>query len=181
MELVRSHDLTIFVVTETRIQGEAAKRVISSLPFAGRSIVDPIGFSGELWMLWKLNAFILDIIKKDEQEIQAMVKVRHSNFSWLFSGIYASPKFSKRLFLSNNLIEVSDRLNLPWLLAGDFNEILRPIDKIGGRNINWNRAKFYNNCMDHYNLIDLGFSGPRHTWSNHREDGSLILIRIDRA
>ena len=35
--------------------------------------------------------------------------------------------------------------------------------------------------MDDYHMMDLGFSGPKFTWSNKREIGDLIQCRLDRC
>lgn len=66
------------------------------------------------------------------------------------------------------------------MMAGDFNEVLRANEKFGGNPVNRRRAEALNECLDNCNMLDLGFSGPRHTWTNLR-DGNLILERIDRA
>ena len=34
---------------------------------------------------------------------------------------------------------------------------------------------------DHCNLLDLGFSGPKFTWTNKRDIGNLIQERLDRC
>ncbi|XP_023889031.1 uncharacterized protein LOC112001096 [Quercus suber] len=67
------------------------------------------------------------------------------------------------------------------LLLGDFNEVLSSEDKFGGRNINLNRALDFKECLDSCSLLDLGFSGPKFTWSNLRQVSDLILDRIDRC
>ena len=70
---------------------------------------------------------------------------------------------------------------MPWLLLGDFNEVLNSEDKFGGRSINLNRALDFKECLDTCSLLDLGFSGPKFTWSNLRQVPDLILERIDRS
>ena len=63
----------------------------------------------------------------------------------------------------SNLAKVAQLHNLPWLMLGDFNEVLCGKDKFGGRRINLNRALEFKDCLDAYNLLDLGFSGPKFT------------------
>ncbi|KAK9986163.1 hypothetical protein SO802_031114 [Lithocarpus litseifolius] len=66
-------------------------------------------------------------------------------------------------------------------MLGDFSEVLIGDDKFGGRHININRALEFKDCVDTYNFLDLGFSGPKFTWSNKRQVSNLILERIDRC
>ncbi|XP_075669007.1 uncharacterized protein LOC142638831 [Castanea sativa] len=67
------------------------------------------------------------------------------------------------------------------LFLGDFNEILCENDKLGGRQMNLNRALDFKSCLDDCNFLDLGFSGPKFTWLNRRQISDLILERIDRC
>ena len=71
--------------------------------------------------------------------------------------------------------------SLPWMIADDFNEILLGEDKYGGRVVNTARALRFQECLNNCGMIDLGFSGPRYTWSNHHPLSHLIQERIDRA
>ena len=87
----------------------------------------------------------------------------------------------KGKILWSNLSQVAQLHNIPWLLLGDFNEVLTGEDKFGGKSINLNRALDFKDCLDTCNLLDLGFSGPKYTWSNWRQLTDLILERIDRC
>ena len=65
-----------------------------------------------------------------------MVKVCVSNHLWLLSSIYASSTFEERKLLSNNLAFAVDLHQLPWLMLGDFNEMLSCHDKFRGNPLN---------------------------------------------
>uniref|UniRef100_M1DXE2 Retrotransposon protein, unclassified n=1 Tax=Solanum tuberosum TaxID=4113 RepID=M1DXE2_SOLTU len=45
------------------------------------------------------------------------------------------------------------------------------------------RSNLFRQCLDHYNLIDLGFKGCKYTWTNKRYKNrhDLILERLDRC
>lgn len=124
------------------------------------------------------DVFVLSAM---EQEIHASVKLSNSNLSWFISSVYASPCIVKRRILWSNLSKVASLHSLPWLLLRDFNEILSEEDKFKGGNINLNRAIEFKKCINAYNLMDLGFSNPKYTWSNLRQILDLILDRIDRC
>ncbi|KAK4577430.1 hypothetical protein RGQ29_027791 [Quercus rubra] len=66
-------------------------------------------------------------------------------------------------------------------MIGDFNEVLCDDDKFGGNHVNLNRALEFKDCLDKCNVVDLGFAGPKFTWTNRRPILSLILERIDRC
>ena len=66
-------------------------------------------------------------------------------------------------------------------MLGDFNEVLYAEDKFGGNHVNLNRALEFKDCLDECNMLDLGFAGPKFTWTNCRPISNLILERIDRC
>lgn len=70
--------------------------------------------------------------------------------------------------------------NKPWIITGDFNEGLADEDKFGGRRVDMNRSLISKDYLDACNVVDLGFSGPRFTWSNLRVVDSVIQERLDR-
>ena len=180
-DLVNRHSPAVLIITETRIGGDRAKEITSRLPFDGVIIADTIGFAGGIWLLWNSDRVDVAQLACTEQEIHATVKVRSSNLSWLISSIYASPRVAERKFLWSNLVHTASLHHLPWLLLGDFNEVLCSDDKFGGLPVNFSRAFNFKYCLDTCGMIDLGFHGPRFTWSNLRELSDLIQERLDRC
>ncbi|KAL0013396.1 hypothetical protein SO802_000465 [Lithocarpus litseifolius] len=98
---------------------------------------------------------------------------------------YPPPKlipntFTQRQVLWENLSKAADLHNKPWIIAGDFNEPLADEDKFGGRPVSINRSLLFKDCLDKCNMVDMGFNGPKFTWTNRREINNLIQERIDR-
>ena len=120
------------------------------------------------------------LLSSTKQEIHAVVKVLNSNSSWLFTAIYASPRSAERHFLWNNSNKVAELHDMPWVIAGDFNETLTAEDKFGDRAVGVNSSLRFKEYLDNCNMIDIGFSGPRFTWTNKREVQALIQVRLDR-
>lgn len=132
LEMMINHQSSIMVITETRVGGDRAERIIAELPFDGFYTTDTIGYAGGLWLLWKKEEAEISVLSSTEQEIHATVKVRSSNLTWIISPVYASPRLSERKILWSNLTTVAQLHNLPWLVLGDFNAVLCGEDKYGG-------------------------------------------------
>ena len=180
-EMAINHRPSIMVVMETRVEGDRARKIIEGLPFDGYITTDCVGYAGGFWMLWKTKDVEVSHLSSTEQEIRASIKVHSSNLTSLISAIYASPRLAERRILWNNLKTIAQLHNLPWLMLGDFNEVLCGEDKFGGNQVNLNRALEFKECLDECNMLDLGFAGPKYTWKNCRPITSLILERIDRC
>ena len=131
-------------------------------------------------MLWNTNKVDILSLANTKQEIHIVVKVQNSNSNWLFTAVYASLRSAKRHILWNNLMKVAELHNMPWIIAEDFNEPLMEDDKFGGRVVSVSRSLLFKECLNKCSMIDIGFSGPRLTWTNKREEQALIQERIDR-
>lgn len=51
--LLFMHKPNIVIITEPRISGQRASQVINGIGYDGFEVVDPIGFSGGIWLLWR--------------------------------------------------------------------------------------------------------------------------------
>ncbi|KAL0012862.1 hypothetical protein SO802_007970 [Lithocarpus litseifolius] len=181
LDLVAQHSPIVLVITETRLSGAKADEIIEGLPFDGAAVADTIGFAGGIWMLWRSDLVQMEVLAATEQEIHALIRVRSQTFNWLISAIYASPRFAERCVLWENLKMLAALHNLPWAIMGDFNEVISEEEKSGGNPVVPRRVNAILDCMDTCQMMDLGFSGPKFTWSNKRELGNLIQCRLDRC
>ena len=71
--------------------------------------------------------------------------------------------------------------DLPWLCIGDFNELLETSNKEGGLDRPHGLLENFRNTLDDYDLEDMGFLGPRFTWSNKRGGNSHVQEHIDKG
>ncbi|XP_028071512.1 uncharacterized protein LOC114273895 [Camellia sinensis] len=176
---MEEHHPHFVVITETQVGGDQGINICKSLGFPNFHVAEPVGFAGGIWLLWNSLEIHCDVLSVTQQEIHACIQVLSQPSSWLFSSIYASPRFNLRKLLWENLKFFANSHHLPWLLMRDFNEILTSTEKFGGQPIDTRRALLFKDCLDHCGLIDMGFSGPRFTWNNCRQSGCFISERLD--
>ena len=62
------------------------------------------------------------------------------------------------------LKNLSSSSPLPWLCAGDFNEIAKSHEKLGGRVRPKNQMKEFREALEVCCLADLGYRGAKYTW-----------------
>ncbi|MCI06146.1 hypothetical protein A2U01_0027202, partial [Trifolium medium] len=66
----------------------------------------------------------------------------------------------------------------PWLLAGDFNDIMSQDEKQGGALVNFRRCRLFQERVNDCKLLDLGAVGSKFTWRGPiYEDGVRIFER----
>ena len=128
------------ILTETKVSGSRAKDISNRLPFDRAFHANNFGFSCGIWVLWDSTQAELSFLSSIEQEIHSIVKDFSTNSSWLLSAIYASPRYAERQLLWDNFSMVPGLHSLPWVIAGDFNEMLSGDEKFGGNPISISRA-----------------------------------------
>ena len=69
---------------------------------------------------------------------------------------------------------------MPWVVYGDFNEILHPNGKLGWRERVANQIRNFRDVLSRCGLVDLGFVGQKYTWCNGRHGEHRTLLRLDR-
>ncbi|GKV08919.1 hypothetical protein SLEP1_g20489 [Rubroshorea leprosula] len=182
LELKRIHSPAIMLIMETKLNGERAHTLASRI-FPDCHVVDSDGLAGGLWLLWDVNKVNIDIVFSSSQAIHAVVKVCNhsviSNSDWFFSGVYGRPHFDIRSLLWHELSDMAKHVNIPWIIAGDFNDVTEQGEKFGGNPINQLRVNAYLSCMSDCGMMDMGYVGGKYTWVNMR-NSRIIRERLDR-
>lgn len=61
-----NHNPVIMVITETRVGGDRAAKIITDLPFDGFITTETIGYAGGLWILWIKEEADIDLLVATE-------------------------------------------------------------------------------------------------------------------
>lgn len=105
------------------------------------------------------------------------MKNEYGNPIWKFTGFYGHPDSARR-WESWALLQHLETLQpLPWLCAGDFNEILDNTDEEEANIRRESQINGFRTALEDCQLCDLGYTGSRFTWSNKRTmDPSLRTL-----
>ncbi|KAK2640629.1 hypothetical protein Ddye_028424 [Dipteronia dyeriana] len=111
-----------------------------------------------------------------EHTITAVVVEK--NKAWVITFVYASPSIAIRRVLWEYLTTIQNCFKGPWVVMGDFNEIINSSEKRGGRKC-FSKTGF-EGCINSNLLIDIGFVAKKFTWMTRRGFGEDIWERLDR-
>ncbi|KAL5766928.1 hypothetical protein ACOSP7_017545 [Xanthoceras sorbifolium] len=100
---------------------------------------------------------------------------------WRFTGFYGKPKQVNRRLSWTLLCKLGGLFSLPWLVGGDFNEIVSDVEKIRGSFRGVTAMNDFRSAIDDCCLIDMGFQGNCFTWSNRQLFDQCIQERLDRS
>jgi len=141
--------------------------------------VSRVSHGGGLVLFWKRD-LNLSLESSSLNHIDVLINKERGNV-WRFTGFYGAPETHNRIESWNLLKDLHKRFNVPWLCAGDFNELLKSNEKQGGRLRPYWQMQQFREALDACRLLDLGFVGQKFTWVKHFANGDVVWERLDRA
>lgn len=172
-----SFSLDVLFLIETKNSDDIIRDVGAQLGFDYVRCVSPRGIGGGLALFWNKE---VDIVFNAMDDRMIDCKINNKDGFMYFSCIYGHPICSLRKHLWEKLQRIATTRLGPWLLCGDFNEVLRPEEKIGGRPREpWSLVDF-NQMVNVCRLQDLPFTGNNMTWIGKRK-GYSIQSWLDRG
>ncbi|XP_060182557.1 uncharacterized protein LOC132612273 [Lycium barbarum] len=136
--------------------------------------------NGKIWFFW-ISGFNVTVVVDDEQQITVKVTNNTNDEVFYFTFVYAKSKHPLRTSLWESLRNCISMINGPWCINGDFNVIMSPDEKKGGKPHRMEKSWDFITCMDDCGMVDAGFTGLRFTWCNTRGKPHRIWKRLDRV
>ena len=122
--------------------------------------------------IWK-SSINLTVVGSSKYYIHAIIN-KDSDNEWRLTSFYGELETTRRTKAWDQLRYLNSQSNTPWLCVGDFNEIIRQDEKVGGGIRPHNQMQLFREVIDECGFMDLGYVGPTFTWARHFENGSSI-------
>ncbi|KAL0014214.1 hypothetical protein SO802_001283 [Lithocarpus litseifolius] len=177
--MVRAKDPSVVFLAETWADEARLKDVKRKIQFEHMFVSPRNNRGGGLVLFWRESVDI-SVEGCDKNHIDTIINKNKEN-EWRFTGFYGEPDTQKRVESWNLLRDLNQKFRLPWLCAGDFNELVRSNEKLGGNRRSNNQMQLFRDAIDACGFIDLGYWGSKFTWSKHYRNGFSIWERLDRA
>ncbi|CAM8939724.1 unnamed protein product [Rhodiola kirilowii] len=176
-DAIRAYSPQMVCLLETKRREVDRDWIQWKLGFCNCLMVGCRGLSGGLAMLWE-DDLDVSLLSYSKNHIDVVVRSQKEFRLTLF---YGEPAVSNRVNGWALLRRLNEVRGLPWVVIGDFNEILCSSEVQGGRGRqNWQMENF-RSVLNDCNLNDLGFSGYPFTFSNRRSGDAEVRARLDRA
>ena len=170
-------------VIETHVKQPKDRKFIDAL-LPGWSFEENYAFSelGKIWVVWHPSVQVV-LIGKSLQMITCEVMLPGS-LSWIvISVVYAADDDASRMELWKEIVDLSESQvigNRPWLLLGDFNQVLHPQEHSIPASLNVDRKmRNFRNCLMDAELSDLVYKGNTFTWWN-KSKTRPVAKKLDR-
>ncbi|KAL6228116.1 hypothetical protein ACLB2K_002070 [Fragaria x ananassa] len=126
-------------------------------------------------LLW-MNDMPVNIQTYSARHIDVTIGAQGSPKEWRLSGIYGYARTGDRGRTWELMRRLARQSSLPWLLVGDFNEILANSEKVGGAPRRLAQMQAFRETLMDCALLDMGYSGSPFTWADHQ-----TKERLDRS
>ena len=121
-EITRKNLLDISCLSETKQQDDYVRDQGVELGMSNQVIVSPDGLSGGLVVFWKSSVHV-SLCFRNPNLVDLYVESNEGDF--FLSFVYGHPNPSHRNHLWERLERLhTHRTGIPWLIMGDFNEII---------------------------------------------------------
>ena len=161
-DLIQAQDPAAMFIAKTWLDEARLKSLLKNCDLDQKFMVSKVTKGGGLALLWKSD-FDVSVVASSLNFIDAMINAGKEN-SWRFTGFYGCLETNRHQDSWNMLKNLSSSSSLPWLCAGDFNEIAKSHEKLGGRARPENQMKEFREALDICCLADLGYRGVKYTW-----------------
>ena len=125
--LIRKSSPSLVFISETKLAGRAALVIKERVGFSSSIQVDSTGRSGGLLLMWNDD---LEVSLKSFSSHHIDIDVTDGRgLQWRYTGVYGEPIRGQRWQFWELLRRLQMVNSLPWLVSGDFNEIVSLIEK----------------------------------------------------
>ncbi|KAL0799496.1 hypothetical protein Bca101_054671 [Brassica carinata] len=162
---------------ETKNDDEFINSKLQSLRYLHYFSVPPTGLSGGLSLFWNDDS---DITILDSSPNLIDTRIVFKGVTSHVSFIYGAPVVANRAEVWQKITDVGQGRDTPWLLTGDFNDILCNAEKVGGPTRPEGSFTAFRSFVAQNGLWDLKHSGEQLSWRGNRHT-HFIRSRLDRS
>ncbi|KAL4347289.1 hypothetical protein GQ457_17G007720 [Hibiscus cannabinus] len=175
-DFVAQHTPALVFLCETRLRNSSSSRIKASLGMEGCFTVDFGNGCNGLMLLWN-NEINVNLLSYSATHIDAAVDSPTGSFRFTgFHGYYTESMKHLNWSLFDRLRQAS---SLPWLIGGDFNELLFHSEKEGGRRNPRALIDNFRECLHRNDLFDCKPSSGWFTFTYNNGSHGTIRERLD--
>ncbi|XP_023881645.1 uncharacterized protein LOC111994021 [Quercus suber] len=179
-KFVKEEDPNLVFLMETKFKLTEMEGIKRKIERQHGLVVPSQNRGGGIALLWK-NTLQVEPLTYSQRHMDVIVIEGGGRKRWRFTGFYGNPEMCKREESLNLIRNLSKRCDLPWVIMGDFNEIIHANEKEGGNARPEGQMKLFRDTINSCELRDLGYYGSDFTWSHRLGTKGWVRERLDRA
>lgn len=129
LDIQKCYKPDVFFLSETHLSRVKAEKLRKHLGCDQLIIHESDGRGGGLVLLWR-NDLTIREVEVTPNYIDVIIQ---DGVEWRLTGIYGEPRWDQKERTWAALRSIKSNVNEPWIVIGDFNEILYNHEKEGGQ------------------------------------------------
>ncbi|KAM7255196.1 hypothetical protein ACFE04_020437 [Oxalis oulophora] len=173
--LLRKERPNLVFLFETKRSVAEMEFLKGKLGFGYGFMVAAVGRRGGIACLWNTDVSV-NVLSFSISHIDVSV-----DGLWRCTGFYGNPVVCRRNQSWSLLADLKNRSELPWIVGGDFNEIVSNDEKRGGCLRPERQMESFRMVLEDCGLREIQSEGPWFTWKNNNREGNEIFEKLDRV
>lgn len=179
LDLVQIKKPMFVFLMETMVDLKRIDGIRAKLKYEGLFTVAGTGHGGGLALMWK-QVDSISIVSSSQNFIDTEVKLNNVD-PWRLTCFYGFPERTRRRDSWELIKSLASRSPLPWIILGDFNDLLRDEEKKGRhKHPSWMLNGFRDATLE-AGISDLPMEGYPYTWERSRGTVRWVQERLDRV
>ena len=180
---IRKSGFQFGCLIETRVKENRMEKILEKV-VPGWSYVANYEYNrlGRLWLIWSPRVRITPCFQST-QMVTCSILLEGFEVEFFCSFVYGMNLVEERRELWQDLKDHQDSSIIqkaPWIIMGDFNEILDGAEHSVDANHDTLGMREFQGTTAYCSLVDLAYQGPKFTWTNKRDNG-VICKKLDRT
>lgn len=173
--LSKDSNIDVLALLETKLSKNVVNKIVDR-KFYGWSWYSNHAshHAGRILILWK-SSMKVQILHSTAQVVHCSIQCKLSNKVFDATFVYGLHSIADRKPLWLSISQIAANVTGPWLLLGDYNCVLSPMERSSTNTSNYDISDFADCCLQ-LGLENLNTTGEFYTWSN-----GTIWSKIDRA
>ncbi|XP_031090882.1 uncharacterized protein LOC115995875 [Ipomoea triloba] len=179
VDLVSKKKPDFLFLMETKVARTHAECLRVKLGFEDLFYIDSVGLSGGLALFWRRNC-TARLLSFSKNHIDVEVTIANSE-CWRMTCYYGFPERNRRSESWELLRSLATTSDLPWVIIGDFNDLLFQHEKRGGNPHPDALLRGFGETVDDCGLSQLPLRGYQFTWDRGKGTMDWMEEKLDKV
>ncbi|KAL4271428.1 hypothetical protein GQ457_13G016010 [Hibiscus cannabinus] len=175
-DVVSINNPDLLFLCETRLNKLSCEKLKTSLSMFDYVAIDSSPLCSGLVLFWN-NNITTRLLSSSSHHIDMVISTSNSCFR--FTGLHGFSETSQKVQTWQLIDSIKPNSNLPWIIGGDFNEVLSDNEKQGGIRRARSQINNFRDCLARNNLYDCKPKDGWFTWTKSGPNTPTIFERLD--
>jgi exonuclease III len=175
-ECLVCHKPSLVCLQDTKLSGIYNTLALELLgPSFDYVFLASVGSAGGVLLAWRCDFWAVSDVSRGLHSLNAKISGSSLATPWWITVVYRLQSDTDKVAFLAELRQFGATVSGPWMLCGDFNMVYRAQDKNNDR-MDRHCMRRFRAFLNQARLDEIFLVGRKYTWSNEREQPTLVLL-----